>query len=162
MQAVRRLAQIHEVPPWGPSADATQCALKRSLRRYRREEVLPRLLAAGTGDVTKPPLPWAWIAAHAGRAFSQPSFELWWQLRALGKPYPSCSCPWCSSGIVLDQSHLQEQCPQFAQGCWCAGIRPEEAFCYPCTAQWFVGVLGVISELYAEIKVHGRDRAQFE
>merc|ERR1712110_657881 len=93
------------------------------------------------------PLPWAWIAANGGSTFPQCAFDLWWQLRALGVPYPRWTCPWCGPRDDCTRVHLETECASFAGRCWCSGIRPEEAFCFPVDDEWFIAVLLVISGL---------------
>ena len=61
-------------------------------RNYRNQIVSP----AVRPRLEKAQLPWAWLAAHADRNFSQSAFALWWQLRVFGITYPRKRCVSCS------------------------------------------------------------------
>ena len=43
---------------------------------------MPPLRKRATDE--SPPLPWAWLAAHAGTSFDPEDFEWWWHFRIFG------------------------------------------------------------------------------
>ena len=88
-----------------------------------------KTLMTSTPPPQGPPLPWAWIAEHAGISFSQLAFEFWLQIRLIGQPYPARHCPWCQPRVPLTASHLHLSCSTFTYRCFMAGILPAEAFC---------------------------------
>ena len=141
LSAVHRLCSTLKIPRWVPAPDECPTARKRSLARHRKSIVQPRIAAALDSTAADPPLPWAWIALNADITFPASAFSLWWQLRALGKAYPSKTCPWCVPAVTLARTHLQQRCPRFAETCWTTGIRPEEAFMYPFDAAWLSACL---------------------
>ena len=150
MHAAQRALQSLRLPPWSPRPGATATATKRSLRNYRRERILPRLLAVDGVAPPNPSLPWGWLAAEGGRAFETSAFEFWWQLRILGKPYASLKvCIWCEGSPRISRVHLQHQCAKFAQCCWCTGVLPEEAFMYPPDPAWFIAVIQACADFGA-------------
>jgi len=147
MLAARRSQMALGIPGWQPEPNSSASSLKDSLRKYRKQIVLPAILSSAGVVARNPPLPWAWIALRAGAAFSTSAFEWWWQIRTLGQPYPSCICPWCSPCAPLQRDHLQVACATFAMRCWELGVLPEKAFDYPRSAEWFEAVLGVMDLL---------------
>lgn len=82
----------------------------------------------------------------AGDTYPQEAFELWWQLRVLGQPYPLMLCPWCEPRPELTSTHLRTECA-FATACWIRGIQPEEAFLYPSGPAWFQAALLAVHEI---------------
>ena len=88
MADVHRLSTTLRIPPWQPEPGASAASLKSSLARYRKEVVLPLVLAASGATPPNPALPWAWIVLNADTAFPAASFGHWWQLRVLGQWYP--------------------------------------------------------------------------
>ena len=147
MTAARRLISVLRLPPWQPEHGCSVSARKASLARHRREAILPLIRAAQGSSPANPPLPWLWIASHAGTLFSRAGFELWWHLRVLGQSYPVISCPWCDQRPPLTAQHLMQECCTFAEACWTRGVQPEAAFLYPQEAGWFSGALGATDEL---------------
>ena len=105
------------------------------------------MLAAAGSAPPNPALPWAWIALYADTAFPMAGFSNWWQLRVLGKTFPSRHCPWCFPATTLTSNHLKVSCPTFAEKCWINGIMPEAAFLYPTDPAWFAAVLNITFEL---------------
>lgn len=147
ISAVRRLQESLKIPTWQPEQHLTAAARKRSLARYRHEVVLPAVRSAHGDTQPSPPLPWAWIGAHADVSFPQSSFALWWQQRALGLSHPPDVCPWCEQQPPLSREHLQSSCITFATVCWMRGIQPEQAFRYPPDEKWFHEVLQAVTEI---------------
>ena len=141
LAAANRLTTQHNLPAWAPEPDSPATALKHSLSRHRREVIKPALLAASGSMPENPSLPWAWIAIHAGGILPQSAFELWWQIRSLGQPYPPVACPWCQPAVALTREHLQTMCAHYAYHCWTLGILPAEAFSYPAHPDWFKATL---------------------
>jgi hypothetical protein len=146
--AARRLQQALKIPMWEAIAGASISSNKRALAHYRRTVILPAVRAAAGFVPSNPPLPWLWVASAAAAAhFPQSAFELWWQLRVLGKASPPKLCPWCSNAQPLTSSHLRLECCTFASLCWTRGIRPEEAFLYPASPQWFTEAILAANEI---------------
>ena len=145
--AAKRLQQTSKIPMWQPVAGSSLSASKRSLAHHRRRIILPAIRAALQSAPINPPLPWLWLASLAGDAFPQKAFELWWQLRVLGQPYPPMLCPWCEPRPELTSTHLRTECSTFATACWIRGIQPEEAFLYPSGPAWFQAALLAVHEI---------------
>ncbi len=151
LASVHRLHASLKLPHWQPDNDLSLAARKRSLAKHRIEVITPAVTIAADTTPPNPPLPWAWIAQHTGSTFPDTAFTLWWQLRALGQPFPAGSCPWCS--CALTSVHLTQHCLTFAQLCWTSGIHPDEAFAYPADDKWFVACLLNIHSLDVAISL---------
>ena len=147
LAAAHRLHRQHRLEPWLPESDLGAAALKRSLARHRRDIIKPAIMSRSDSPQADPPLPWAWLAINAGSAFTQAAFELWWQLRILGQPFPATHCPWCDPVSPLTKEHLQDDCGTFAYHCWLHGVLPTEAFMYPPQRDWFAAALGATHAL---------------
>ena len=147
MAAARHLQESLRIPSWECDPATPTAIAKRSLARHRREVILPAVRASHDACPINPPLPWAWIALHTDIEFSQESFTLWWQIRALHKAYPATTCPLCDSQAQLNKEHLQQSCCPFAKLCWLRGVSPEEAFAYPTDPGWYTAVLTAIDEI---------------
>jgi hypothetical protein len=162
MASTRCLIRKLRIPAWSSESSMTVAAAKLSLKIYRRTVALPAVSAALGSAPVNPPLPWAWIAVHEGSLFSRASFETWWQLRALGQPYPPDTCPWCDGRLPLTGLHLQSSCITFAVRCWTRGIQPESAFLYPPNDKWLQAALLVIAEVNEarQTVLHSRHRSQ--
>ena len=115
-----------------------------TLQSYRIASRSRRSAHTSTLPPQGPPLPWAWIAEHAGISFSQLAFELWLQIRLLGQPYLARHCPWCQPGVPLTAPHLHLSCSTFTYRCFMAGILPAEAFHYPPDAAWMCAAVGTL------------------
>lgn len=139
--AAMRLRASLNLPSWKPPHDASITELKRSLASYRKEVVLPAVVAASGYCPGNPPLPWAWLALHGDSMFPMSAFMLWWQLRVLGQLYPQDVCPWCWPRPGLSRDHLQHECPTFRRQCMSSGVNPEDAFSYPTGPDFFTAVL---------------------
>ena len=110
MTAARRLISILHLPPWQPEHGCSMSAWKASLARHRQEVILPLIRAEQGSSPANPPLPWLRIASNAGTQFLREGFELWWQLRVLGQPYPVIRCPWCERAPQWLTSGLNSSC----------------------------------------------------
>ena len=148
MTAAKRLIHASSIAAWQPEVGAELAFLKLSLANYRREVVRPAVTKAHQSMPVNPPLPWAWIASHAGNTFPEEAFALWWQLRALGQPDPADTCSRCENLVELTTEHLRSSCILFATVCWTRGIRPEEVFNYPPDPHWLTSCLLAVSELH--------------
>ena len=95
----------------------------------------------------QPTIAMAMACISSWRCFPQKAFELWWQLRVLGQPYPPMLCPWCEPRPELTSTHLRTECSTFATACWIRGIQPEEAFLYPSGPAWFQAALLAVHEI---------------
>ena len=146
-----QLITQNNLPSWSPEADCTASAYNHSLSRHRREGIRPALLAASGSISESPSSPGAWIAIHAGGTFLQSAFELLWQIRLLGQPYPAAACPWCQSAVALTREHLQTTCASYAYHCWTLGILPAEAFFYPAHPDWFTATLRAMHAVAADL-----------
>ena len=147
MAAAQRLQKSLRIPVWQADPSLSVAALKADLARHRREVIFPAIQSAHGSHAVNPPLPWAWIAANAEITFRQEAFTIWWQVRVLGKAYPSHTCPWCTPQAQTTREHLQQECATFAACCWTKGVRPEEAFTFPPDPEWFTAALLAIEEL---------------
>ena len=87
------------------------------------------------------------MAINAASTFTQSAFELRWQLRILGQPFPATKCPWCDPVSPLTKEHLQDNGGTFAYHFWFRGVLPAEAFMYPPQPDWFAAALGTIHAL---------------
>lgn len=152
--ACKRLVALHQVPTWEPDPSATIATKKSSLHRFRRQFIEPAITASSHTYAVNPPLPWAWIASFAQCGMRRSAFELWWQLRILGKPYPLQTCPWCDSKPGLVAQHLQTECDFFAVRCWTHGVQPEEILLYPTDAKWFEAALSAFVDLVKALQQH--------
>jgi len=144
LHAAQNTFEALHVPPWTPETNNTASAAKASLARYRKEVIQPAVLYTSEAAPGHPPLPWAWLALNADRAFPASAFEMWWQIRVLGQSHPRCRCSWCMPTTPLTRMHLQLACVTFAEQCLVRGVQPEEAFMYPGTAGWFIAALQAI------------------
>ena len=147
MAAICKLRRDLQLPPWVASGPVGSASRKGSLRRYRREVILPTLSSPTTLVENLGPLPWAWIAAHGDSAFPRCGFDLWWQLRTIGAPYPRWDCPWCGPDTPCTRVHLVTECVSFAARCWCTGVQPEVCFEYPADAESFTALLRITGAL---------------
>ena len=141
----------NHLPSWSPEPDCTASAYSHFLSRHRREGIRPALLAASGSISEIPTSPGAWIAIHAGGTFLQSAFELLWQIRLLGQPYPAAARPWCQPAVALTREHLQTACPFFDYHRWTPGIFPAEAFLFPANPDWFTATLRTAHAVAADI-----------
>ena len=92
--AAKRVQQTSKIPMWQPVAGSSLSASKRSLAHHLRRIILPAIRAALQFRTHQPTTAMAMLASLAGDAYPQEAFELWWQLRVLGQPYPPMLCAW--------------------------------------------------------------------
>ena len=135
------MQRLLKVPMWHAEPEASLSAAKRSLCQHRRAVILPAVRAAMGATPLNPPLPWLWIATEAGTRFPLEAFVLWWQLRALGQSYPASTYPRCDNRPYLSSDHPRCGCSTFATLCWASCIRPEDAFGFPRSREWFTAVI---------------------
>ena len=152
MACTQRIIDKHGIQPICLPASASKRARANAFRNYRKQVVVPAL----SPKLHKSPLPWAWLAAHSQREFSQAAFETWWCLRVFGAAYPRRVCTSCSAR--LSRQHLEESCACFAIMCWTRGVRPEEVFLDPTSEQWFLATLSAIAEMASVTQLASRGR----
>jgi hypothetical protein len=145
--SARRIQSLLRIPPWCPDDPVTAVARKASLAKYRREIIGPIVSTTSPSASGNPPLPWAWLALRVGHDFPADAVELWWQVRALGQPYPKRACPLCTDSSAFTRTHLERDCMPFAEWCWTSGVRPEEVFSYPTSEEWFQAVLQTMARV---------------
>ena len=154
--AVRRLKGRYSIRDWVPPTGATRSAAvrKTSLKKYRKQMVMPALIAARAAHPQAYPLPWVWIAANVGRCFSAWALEAWLCLRTFGDTVWPCRraqmCAFCGVDVGPLRVHLVNECAVFAGAAAAWGFSPLTCFDAPADADIFAAVLRAMSNLVAD------------